>query len=107
VISTTFEGMLATLRAFNTRVASARTQRSSDAQGTPQNSGLASPSTVHFASYAKNSRQGRMISMAQTWTKKTTMAQLEHSLRLHPLPGLHMRSVHTSSTLNKTLIFLE
>lgn len=86
--------MLTTLRVFNTRVASGRKSAQVDASANPK----PAHATVNFMSYSKNSSEGRMINMAQAWTRKVTESQLKHSLRYHPLPGLHARSLSTSRT---------
>lgn len=97
VIFIELKEMLTTLRAFNSRATGARKAANSDVTQSRRANATSSPATVHFEAYSKNSRKGRMIDMAQTWKKQSIVSQLEHSLRHHPLPGLHMRSVHTSS----------
>lgn len=86
--------MFTTLRVFNTRVAKQGKIQNADA---PASSAPMHPH-MQFMPHSKNSSQGRMISMAQAWTRKATERQMTHGLRYHPLPGLHVRSLSTSRT---------
>lgn len=88
--------MLTTLRAFNVRAVGARKVAVADASS----SAKPQVATAHLPLQARNARQGRMISMAQVWTRKATETQLGQTLRNHPLAGVQARSLNTTRPSN-------